>query len=76
MKHIVKLTMEDNIYDNIMFMLKSLQPKGLKIEEIKDDSSIQNTKSKIKELFASHNIEAFKSIDDPMQWQKNQRDEW
>jgi hypothetical protein len=76
MKHIVKLTMEDNIYHKIMFMLKSLQSKGLKIEELKEDSSKQTTKSKIKELFSTHNTELFKSIDDPMQWQKNQRNEW
>ena len=76
MRHTVKLTMEDNIYHNIMFMLRNLQSKGLEIEEINEDSSTLNTKSKIKELFSNHNIEVFKSIDDPIKWQKNQRDEW
>jgi sulfatase maturation enzyme AslB (radical SAM superfamily) len=68
--------MEDNIYHNIMFMLRSLQSKGLKIEEIQENPSIFNTRTQIKELFSKNNIEVFKSIDGPMQWQKNQRDEW
>ena len=76
MKHTVKLTIGDNIYHNIMFMLKNLQLKDLKIEEIKEDISVSNTKDKMKKLFESNKIDAFKTIDDPMQWQKNQRDEW
>jgi len=76
MKHTVKLTIGDNIYHNIMFMLKNLQLKDLKIEEIKEDISVLNTKDKMKKLFESNKIDAFKTIDEPMQWQKNQRDEW
>ena len=76
MRYTVKLTMEDNIYHSIMFVLRGLQSKGLKIEEIQENSSTSNTKTQIKELFSKNNIEVFKSIDDPMQWQKNQRDEW
>ena len=70
----VKLTMDDSIYHNIMFILKNLKLEGLKIEEYPLKTS--NTKVKIKELFNNTDIKAFKSIDDPMQWQKNQRDEW
>lgn len=76
MRHIVKLTMEDNIYHNMMFLLKNLKMKGLQVEEIHENSSSLNTKAQIKELFSKNNIEVFKSISDPMQWQKNQRDEW
>ena len=76
MRRTVKITMEDNIYHNIMFLLKNLKIKGLEIEEIEENSSAFNTKAKIKDLFSKNSIEVFKSIDDPMQWQKNQRDEW
>jgi len=69
----VKLTMEHNIYQNIMFILKNLKIKGLKIEE---ELPSCNTKAKIKELFENQNLKLFRSIDDPMQWQKNQRDKW
>lgn len=74
--HTIKLKMEDNIYKNIMFILKNLQLKGLEIEEIYEDTSTKTTKTKIKELFSNKKIDAFKTIDDPMQWQKEQRDEW
>jgi hypothetical protein len=68
--------MEDNVYTNIMFILKNLKLKGLEIEEIYKNDTTKNTKTKIKELFATKKIDTFKSIIDPMQWQKQQRDEW
>ena len=74
--HTVQLKMEDNIYQNIMFFLKNLHVKGLEIEEIIEKESLKTTKTDIKALFANKKVEAFKTIDDPMQWQKQQRDEW
>lgn len=74
--HTIKLKMEDNIYKNIMFILKNLQLKGLEIEEICEDTSTKSTKTKMKELFSNKKIDTFKKIDDPMQWQRQQRDEW
>ena len=74
--HTIKLKMEDNIYKNIMFILRNLQLKGLEIEEIYENSTTKSTKVKIKELFLNKKVDTFKSIDDPMQWQKQQRDEW
>ena len=74
--HTIKLKMEDNIYKNIMFILQNLQLKGLEIEEIYENESAKTTKTKIQELFSNKKVDAFKTIDDPMQWQKQQRDEW
>jgi Txe/YoeB family toxin of Txe-Axe toxin-antitoxin module len=74
--HTVKLKMEDNIYKNIMFILKNLQLKGLEIEEIYENTSSKTTKRKIKELFSNKKVDTFKAIDNPMQWQRQQRDEW
>ncbi len=72
--HTVKLKIEDNIYQNIMFLLNNLNLKGLVIKEEKQVS--KNTKQSIKQLFKSKDIEIFKSIDNPMSWQNKQRDEW
>jgi hypothetical protein len=76
MRRTVKITMDDSIYHNIMFLLNNLKMKGLEIEELEENISGFSTKAQIKELFSNNDIEAFKSIDDPIQWQKNQRDEW
>jgi len=73
--HTIKLKIEDRIYKDVMCMLSNLKVKGLEIEEIKEYSAIP-AKSKIKALFQNKEVEAFKSISDPMQWQKQQRDEW
>ena len=74
--HTIKLKVEDSLYENIMFLLSNLKVKGLEIEEIKEVKDLNQTKRKIKELFENKKVEAFKSISDPMQWQKQQRDEW
>ena len=74
--HTIKLKIEDNIYKNIMFVLKNLQLKGLEIEEIYENRSSKTTKTKIKELFSNKKVDTFNTINDPMQWQKQQRDEW
>ena len=74
--HTVKLKVEDSIYQNIMFILKNLHVKGLEIEEITESETLNNTKTKIQELFSNKKVDTFKTIEDPMQWQKQQRDEW
>lgn len=74
--HTIKLKMEDNIYKNIMFILQNLQLKGLEIEEICEEMRNSDTKKNIKKLFSDKKLNLFQAINDPMQWQKEQRDEW
>lgn len=68
--HTVKLKIEDDIYQNIMFLLNNLNLKGL---EIKEEN---NTKYKMQQLFKEKKINLFTSIDDPLAWQDQQRDQW
>jgi hypothetical protein len=73
----VSLQIDDNIYNNMMFILNSLKRKGLKIVENKQETTNQTTKHKtLKEFLDTNKTDVFRFIDDPMQWQKNQRDEW
>ncbi len=72
--HTVKLQIEDSIYKNIMFLLTNLKLKGL---EIKEESVINlTTREKVKDLFKRKQANIFKDIEDPVKWQKEQRDEW
>ena len=74
--HTIKLYLEDDIYHNIMFLLKNLNLQGLSIEEEITNRENSTTKENITQLFESKKVTVFKKIDDPMKWQKEQRDEW
>ncbi|NWF66932.1 MAG: hypothetical protein HXX81_05640 [Campylobacterales bacterium] len=71
--HVIRLKVEDNIYQNIMFLLSNLNVKGLQIDEI---TTSKQQKSEIKKLFQNKKIELFKNINNPVDWQRKQRDEW
>jgi hypothetical protein len=73
--HIVQLKLDDSIYSNVMFLLNNLNLKGLEIKE-EELKYKQNNKDKINKLFKSKKINIFSSIDDPIEWQKKQREEW
>ena len=53
MRHTVKLTMEDNIYQNIMFLLSNLNVQGLKIEEEYDMDDLSHLEPEIDKGLAS-----------------------
>jgi len=67
--HTIKLDVEDNIYNTLMNFLQNL--KGLTIKEDKKAVSKSNEID-----FSKYNIESFKSIKNPENWQKELRDEW
>ena len=64
----VKLTMEESVYSNIMFLLNNLKVKGLKIEEIKSyDKDLKNSIENDTKVFSNHSanlIEEWKDEDD------------
>ena len=62
----VKLTMEESVYSNIMFLLNNLKVKGLKIEETKS-KEIKNSIENDTKAFSNHSanlIEEWKNEDD------------
>ncbi len=73
--HTVQLKLDDSIYSNVMFLLNNLNLKGLEIKEVRSEDK-QNNKDKINKLFKSKKINLFSSINDPLEWQKKQREEW
>lgn len=62
--HTIKLTVEDNVYHNIMFLLKNLKIDGLKIEDNPKQNS--NTKESVKQLFDLKKENLFQDIKDPL----------
>ena len=69
--HTIKLQVQDSIYDHVMFLLKSLDSKGLNITEYKTD----NEDSKYDILKKSAGILSDQNID-PLKWQEEIRSEW
>ena len=69
--HTIKLTVEDSIYNHIMFLLKSLNRKDIKIIE---DRVTTNQETNID--FSKYKVKAFQNIEDPVKWQQEIRKEW
>ncbi len=69
--HTIKLQVQDSIYEHVIFLLKSLNSKGLNITEYKTD----NKNSKRDVLEKSAGILADQNID-PLKWQEEIRSEW
>ena len=69
--HRVELQIQDSVYEHVMFLLKSLDSKGLNITEYKTD----NKNNKYDILERSAGILADQNID-PIKWQKEIRSDW
>ena len=69
--HTVKLNIPDNIYEHVMFLLRSLNLKKI---EVLDNQNINNN-SKYDILKKSAGILSTQNID-PLKWQEEIRSEW
>ena len=58
------------------FLLKNLNQHEIEIIEDKKIQEVKTNKQQVKELFHDKKISLFNSIDDPVKWQKKQREEW
>ena len=72
--HRLVLDVNDSVMDKIIYFLNHLPKKDVKI--IQDEKiDIQKSENNIID-FSKYDIDAFKCINDPVSWQKNQRSEW
>ena len=69
--HTIKLNVGDSIYNHLMFLLKNLKTNELEIIEDKENTIIQEEID-----FSKYKINAFKDINDSLQWQNEIRNEW
>ena len=71
--HTIKLNVGESAYAHVMFLLKHLNTSEVQVVEDvalgKDDATQTIDMS-------AYQIEAFKRIQDPLQWQKELRAEW
>ena len=75
----LKIDVSDNIYEHIIFFLKSIPSNLINIRDEKNTTQTKenSTKQQLEELFrVNSNIEPFQEIDNPMEWQKSMRNEW
>jgi len=74
--HTIKLKVQDSIYSHIIYLLKNLNQQEIEIIEDKEVQEVKNNQQLIKDLFNNKHVSLFDSIDDPVEWQKQQREEW
>jgi len=64
------LKVDDNIYEDVLTLLKNLSKKGVIIENKTSQAK------KLKEFLKKNKVKAFKDIDDAVKWQRDIRSEW
>ena len=75
----LRIDVSDSIYEHIIFFLKSLPSNLINISDEKEKSVYKQnrTKQQVEELFKTHGtVSLFKTIENPVVWQKSMRDEW
>lgn len=73
--HALKLNIEDNVFDKVLYLLKSLPEGGVEIiSDNSDESKDKIVKNSID--FSKYSIESLSKIKDPLEWQRSIRDEW
>ena len=74
--HTITLEVKDSMYEHFLYVLKNLNPQEITVVEETISKPKISLKHDISKLFESLDVTAFKNIDDPIAWQKQQRDEW
>jgi len=74
--HTITLQVKDSMYEHFLYLLKNLNPKEITVLDEKVSDTPNSFKEDISKLFQEANISAFQDIDDPVAWQREQRDEW
>ena len=72
--HRLILDVNDSVMDKIIYFLSHLPKNDVKIVQDKIIDSNMTTANFID--FSKYTVEAFKDINDPVSWQKDQRSEW
>ena len=76
---ILRLEVNNSIYEHIIFFLQSLPKNLINISHETKTTPYQkkSLKNEIDKLFSENShIKAFQEIKDPVEWQKSIRDEW
>lgn len=76
--HTITLQVKDSMYEHFLYVLKNLNPKEISVIEEKPSTSKTHAplREELHKLFNDANVTAFKNIEDPLEWQRKQRDEW
>ena len=74
--HTITLQVKDSMYEHFLYLLKNLNPKEISVIEEKSSKLHIPLREELHRLFNDVNITAFENIDDPVEWQRKQRDEW
>ena len=70
--HTLKIEVKDSAFDKVKYLLSNLPADDVKV--VSDFKEPERLGKSID--FSKYNVQSFKDIDDPVQWQKNLREEW
>jgi len=77
---VLRIEVSNSIYEHILFFLQNLPKNLIKISYESNKTSISKEKSikdELNELFNKYSdIKPFQELSNPVEWQRNIRDEW
>ena len=71
--HRLVIDVNENVLDKIIYFLNHLPQKDVRV--LRDEVIEENTKNTSID-FSQYNIESFKKIENPVDWQQQLRKEW
>ena len=74
--HTITLNVHNKLYQPLISLLTNWDTENIKIIEDNTVNSKISTKNSIKKILSENNIELFGKIENPIEWQQKQREEW
>ncbi len=74
--HTITLNVHNKLYQPLISLLTNWDTENIKIIEDNTVNTKISTKNSIKKILSENNIELFGKIENPIEWQQKQREEW
>ena len=72
----ITLNMQNGTYNQVILLLKNINHNDLEIIEKPKQPITKHTQQKMQELFKNKKVKMFQNLQNPLEQQNKQREEW